>query len=292
MVRRSVLFSPGDEPTLMRKAPQTGADVLVFDLEDAVVPSATERAREHVRTALAEIDTDSEVCVRVNPPSEGARADLDAILSENSPDGIVVPKVDSPNDVRTIDDLVAERGRDLPLFALIETAQGVLNAEDIAVTTGTDALVFGAEDLAADLGALGTGEQSAGTALSYPRQQVAIAAAAGDVDAIDTVYTDFEDGAGLHEAAAAATAIGYDGKLAIHPSQVGPINETFTPASDRVEWANRVLDARDGARADGRGVFSVDGEMIDAPLIAQAERIVELAAATSVETAPDRSEDD
>jgi citrate lyase subunit beta/citryl-CoA lyase len=117
----------------------------------------------------------------------------------------------------------------------------------------------------------------------YAREHVVLAASAAGVDALDTVYTDFSDTAGLREETAFALGLGYDGKLAIHPSQVEPINEAFTPDPDEIEWASRVLDARDEAEREGRGVFSVDGEMIDAPLVAQAERIVERAAAAGLD---------
>ena len=152
--------------------------------------------------------------------------------------------------------------------------RGVLAAEAIAAADATDALAFGAEDLAADVGATRTDE---GTEVLYAREHVVLAASAAGVDAIDTVYTDFSDEAGLREDAAFARRLGYDGKLAIHPAQVGPITEAFTPDPEDVEWAESVLDARDEAEREGRAVFQVDGEMIDAPLIAQAERILDRA---------------
>jgi citrate lyase subunit beta/citryl-CoA lyase len=116
----------------------------------------------------------------------------------------------------------------------------------------------------------------------HAREHVVLAASAAGVDAIDTVYTDFEDEAGLRGETAFARDLGYDGKLAIHPAQVAPINEAFTPDPERVEWARRVLDARAAATAQGKAVFAVDGEMIDAPLVAQAERIRERARAAGV----------
>lgn len=276
MARRSVLFTPGDRPEMLRAAPDTGADSVVFDLEDAVVPDAKATAREHVREAVAGTDADCEVCVRVSPPGEGAAADLDVVLDGARPDAVVCPKVAGATDVTDLAALVAQRGADLPVLALVETAAGVLDAEAVAAADPTDALVFGAEDLAADLGATRTDE---GTELLYAREHVVLAASAADVDAVDTLYTDFEDEAGLRAETAFALELGYDGKLAIHPAQVDPINETFTPDSERVAWARRVLDARERAAEAGRGVFAVDGEMIDAPLVAQAEQILDRARA-------------
>jgi citrate lyase subunit beta/citryl-CoA lyase len=286
MARRSVLFSPGDQPKLMRKAPTTGADVVVFDLEDAVAPNRKATARESVREVLADLAADAEggtdagpeVCVRVSPAGKGAAADLDAVLdvADRGPNALMVPKAESADDVALLADLAAERDADLPIFALVETAAGVLHAEAIADADPTDALVFGAEDLAADIGATRTDE---GTEVLHAREHVVLAASAADIDAIDTVYTDFEDEEGLRAETAFARDLGYDGKLAIHPAQVDPINEAFTPDPERIEWARRVLDAYGEAEKDGRAVFAVDGEMIDAPLLAQAERIRERARA-------------
>ena len=281
MARRSVLFSPGDQPELLRKAPSSGADVVVFDLEDAVAPERKSDAREAVRSVLADpsFDPDCEVCVRVNPVGVAADADLDAVLdgdASDAADAVMLPKTADADDVRTLDGLVDEHDRSLPVLALVETAAGVLHAEEIAAADPTDALVFGAEDLAADLGATRTED---GTEVLYAREHAVLAASAADVDAVDTVYTDFEDTAGLREETAFAAELGYDGKMAIHPAQVDPINEAFTPDGDRVEWARKVLAAKEEADAADAGVFRVEGEMVDAPLVAQAERVVERARA-------------
>lgn len=281
MARRSVLFSPGDRPDMMRKAPESGADVVVFDLEDAVAPDQKAAARAAVNDVLAdpEFDPAAEVCVRVNPTGIAADDDLSGVLdgeAADALDAVMLPKAESAEDVETLGRLLGEHDARRPVFALVETASGVLNAADIAGAGPTDALVFGAEDLAADLGATRTTE---GTEVLYAREHVILAASAADVDAVDTVFTDFEDESGLRAETAFAIELGYDGKLAIHPAQVGPINESFTPDDERVEWARRVLDAREEAAESGRGVFRVDGEMIDAPLVAQAERIVERAEA-------------
>ena len=277
MARRSVLFSPGDQPDLLRKAPNAGADVVVFDLEDAVVPDAKARARETVTEVLHDIDPDCEVCVRVNPTGIAADDDLAAILS-GSPrlDSVMLPKVASAEDVETLARLLGEHDADLPVLALIESAAGVLHAESIATADATDAVLFGAEDLAADIGATRTDE---GMEVLYARERVVTAASAAGVDAIDTLWTDFEDTDGLRADTERGIGMGYDGKMAIHPRQVAVINDAFTPGEQRIAWAERVLEAREAAAAEGRGVFEVDGEMIDAPLVAQAERVIERAEA-------------
>ncbi|MCG1002442.1 MULTISPECIES: CoA ester lyase [Halobacterium] len=280
MARRSVLFSPGDQPELLRKAPQTGADTVVFDLEDAVAPARKTEARTAVQSVLAdpEFDPDCEVCVRVNPLGSGARDDVATVLAGENPrlDAVVLPKATAADEVTTLGRLLDERAFDVPVLALVESARGVLHAEEIADAGPTDALVFGAEDLAADVGATRTDD---GVEVLHAREQVVLAAGAAGVDAIDTVYTDIEDSDGLSEETAFAAQLGYDGKLAIHPSQVEVINDAFTPTDEDIEWAERILDATEEADAEGRGVYRVDGEMVDAPLVAQAERVLERARA-------------
>ncbi|EMA50901.1 citryl-CoA lyase [Halococcus salifodinae DSM 8989] len=275
-----MLFSPGDRPEMCRKAPETGADVVVFDLEDAVAPARKSEARAAVADVLASgFDPDCEVCVRVS--ATDPTADLDVLLDdtpdEHRLDALMLPKAETREDVRALAEEATERGRDLPVFALVETARGILHAEAIADAEPTTAVCFGAEDLAADIGASRTGE---GTEVLYAREHAVLASSAAGVDAIDTVFTDIENEEGLRTATEFAVDLGYDGKMAIHPAQVGPINDAYTPNPERVEWAEHVLDARAEADADGRGVFRVDGEMIDAPLITQAERVIERADAT------------
>ncbi|QZX98969.1 HpcH/HpaI aldolase/citrate lyase family protein [Halobaculum rubrum] len=275
MPRRSVMFSPGDRPELLRKAPATGADTIVFDLEDAVAPGRKAEARAAVRDVLSDPDFDpeAEVCVRVTG-TETYR-DLEVVADGGADfDAVMFPKAESADAVEHLGDQLREHDRPVPVIALIETARGVLGAEAIADARPTDAVAFGAEDLSADLGATRTDE---GTEVLYAREKAVAAAAAAGVDAIDTVYTDFGDEPGLAEETRFAATLGYDGKMAIHPSQVPVINEAFTPEGDEISWAKSVLAARDAAAADDRGVFEVDGEMVDAPLIAQAERVREYA---------------
>jgi len=279
------MFTPADRPAMMRKAPSAGADTVVFDLEDAVAPGRKAEARAAVGELLSdsEFDPESEVCVRVTPVGTAdddcagmlsAASDSEAVQA--SLDSVMLPKAGDEDDVESLRLTLREHDLDVPILALVETAQGVLNAPEIAAATGTDAVLFGAEDLSADLGATRTDE---GTEVLYAREHVVLGASAAGVDAVDTVYTDTADEAGLREETRFAAGLGYDGKMAIHPAQIDPINEAFTPDDADVEWARKVLAARDEAADDDRGVFAVDGEMIDAPLIARAERIVERAAA-------------
>ena len=275
MARRSVLFSPGDEPDLMRKAPETGADTVVFDLEDAVAPGQKRTARKAVNEVLIDpsFDPDCEVCVRINPDREAALKDIERVAAGDSRiDSVMIPKAESATDVDDLSDLLEARGYDLSVLAICESAQGILSAEAIAKADRVDAILLGAEDLSADIGATRTVE---GSEVSHARQHVVLAASAAGVDAIDTLVTDIEATDRLREETEFARKLGYDGKIAIHPAQINVINEAFTPDDDDVEWAQSVLTAAEEAKESEKGVFRVDGEMIDAPLIARAEEILE-----------------
>ena len=278
MARKSVLFSPGDRPELLRKAPNSGADSVVLDLEDSVAPQQKDTARATVHETLSDssYDPDVEVLVRLNA-GQAAETDLDALI-DSPPDGVIVPKVGTMHDVLRIVELLESRNLNCQVLALLESAEGVLNAPSIASVSATSALALGAEDLAAGLGATRTGD---GTEILYARERIVLAAAAAGIECIDTPHTDFEDDDDLREDAQQALSLGFDGKLAIHPKQVSIINEAFTPDETQIEWANRVVAAREEAARDNRGVFEVDGQMIDAPLLTRAERILERAGVDS-----------
>lgn len=253
----------------MRKAPESDADVVVFDLEDAVGPENKPAGREAVAEVVTDpaFDPDCAVCVRV---TDDARQDLGFLLDGSVRlDLLMLPKTETAADVTEIAALLSEFGVDIPVCALCETAQGILNAPEIAAAEPTAAIAFGAEDLAADIGANRTEE---GTEVLYARERVVLAASAAGVDAIDTVFTAIDDTDGLAAATETARDLGYGGKMAIHPAQVPVINDAFTPSNEQIEWARDVLDARE---AHDGGVFRVDDEMIDAPLIARAEDILE-----------------
>lgn len=257
---------------MLRKAAAGSADVVVFDLEDGVPPEATEDAREAIVEVLGEADPDAEVCVRVNPGKRGD-GDLEALAAgEHTPDALMVPKVDGPATIERADAAVRTTlGRSLPVFALIERARGVAAAVEIARADATDLLVYGGEDLAADVGAQPT---PGGRELEYARQRVVLAAAVGGIQAIDTVHPDIEDREGLRASAERARRLGYAGKLAIHPAQVEAIADAFTPDADAVARAKRIVAAPE---ADGGGAFRVGDEMVDAPVLAQARRTLERA---------------
>jgi citrate lyase subunit beta / citryl-CoA lyase len=259
---------------MLQKAPSTGADVVVFDLEDAVAPARKAEAREAVATVLAEIGPDSEAELIVRLTRETYETDLDRVADAPGLDGVMLPKVETSDRIEAV--RAHPDGTTLPVIALVESARGVLAAPEIAMASPVTAVCFGAEDLAADIGAERTAE---GTEVLYARERVVLAASAAGVDAIDTVFTDIEGLEALRAETAVARGLGYDGKMAIHPAQVPVINSAFVPDDERIAWAKRVLDARESEVSAGAGVFRVDGEMIDAPLVAQAERVLTLARA-------------
>lgn len=274
--RRSFLFTPGDSIRKLRKATRAGADAVILDLEDGVAANKKEQARQNVIAALTEMDFGrSERLVRLNQPgTEFYVADLKAI-AETEVDGIVLPKVESAGQLRQVEDdlsTVVRADHSIGLFALIETALGIVNVAEISrSSTRMVALLFGAEDLASDLGARRT---SSGWEIFHGRSAVVTAAAAYELEAIDTVYVSFRDLTGLEEDAAFARGLGFSGKLAIHPQQVDILNRAFSPSKTEIAQAERVLQAYKAHLESGAGVFVIDDRMVDLPHVRAAERLL------------------
>jgi citrate lyase subunit beta/citryl-CoA lyase len=283
MLTRSLLYSPGDQPEMLYKAVDSGADAVIFDLEDAVAPSARDAARRTVRETIEGLDDpDPVVCVRINSYDRAGPDDVESVVcdAEQLPDCVVLPKVDRPEQVtRLTADLASAGAESVDVVPLIETAAGLLAVDEIAATPGVVAVAYGDQDYTADVGATVTDEK---TESLYARQRVVAAAGAADVDALDTVHTDIEDTEGLREQTRRVQEFGFDGKLAIHPAQVPVINEAFTPTDEEVEWADRVLAGERQATEDGLGVFTVDGQMIDPPLVERARAILRRAEAAGL----------
>ncbi|WP_433632134.1 HpcH/HpaI aldolase/citrate lyase family protein [Halomicrococcus sp. NG-SE-24] len=283
MVRRSLLYCPGDEQAMMEKAVESGADAVIFDLEDAVAPVARDDARRSVRETInALTEPDPSISVRINPYDRDGPRDIDAVVSdgESLPDSVVLPKVDGYETVAELTDHLADIGAEsVDVIPLIETARGLVAAEEIAAAPGVVAIAYGDQDYTADVGATVTDEK---TESLYARQRIVAAAGAAGVDALDTVYTDIEDSDGLREQTETVIGFGFDGKLAIHPGQVDVINRAFTPDSDEVEWAEQVIEGQEQASEVGTGVFTVDGQMIDPPLVERARTILERASAAGI----------
>ena len=280
---RSMLFVPGDRPERFAKAAASGADAVILDLEDAVVPEKRPQARLEIAAYLASAERNVPLWVRINPvDTDDALGDLAAVIDAR-PDGVVLPKARDGADVhRASHWLEAHEARcgfaigSVGLIPLItESAGALLNAASFAVLPARVAgLTWGAEDLAADIGAFGNKSPDGEYELTYAlaRSMCLLAAAAAGVPAIDTVDTEFKDVAAIERRARASRRQGFAGKLAIHPGQLAPIHAAFSPSDDEVRWAERVLAAF--RAAPGTGAVAFEGGMLDKPHIRQAERVL------------------
>lgn len=275
--RRALLFMPGDDRHKIEKGAALGADAVIMDMEDGVALSRKPQARETVAAALREIDFGrSERLVRLNSiePDGLYIADLEA-TAPCQPDGYVLPKVESAQQVRDVRQRI---GADLRLLAIIETARGVVNLREIA-ESGLAALIFGAEDLAADIGAERTPD---GWEVFYARSAVVIHARAAGIQAIDTIYAHLENLTGLTAETEQGMYMGFDGKLAIHPRQVEVIQRVFTPSAEAINQALRLIDSHEAHQAAGEGVFVFEGRMVDRPMIRAAQGVLARARAAGI----------
>jgi malyl-CoA/(S)-citramalyl-CoA lyase len=307
-LNRSQLAVPGSSPRFIEKAAGSAADVVFLDLEDAVAPPDKTAARKTVIEATRDVDWgDKTLSIRINAldtpfmyrdlieVAEGAGERLDLIL---------VPKINCAADVHLLDVLLSQieaatgRRKRFGLELQIETAEGLVNADAIArASDRVESLHFGPGDFAASIGArttsiggavpdysvLGEADVNGARALfmgdpwHYVLARIVVACRAAGVRPIDGPYADFKDPLGLEWAARRAAALGFDGKWAIHPSQIDALNEAFSPRPDEVERARRILASLAEAESAGRGAVVLDGKMIDAASIRQAEMMVEKA---------------
>ncbi len=287
-VRRALLFMPGDDRHKIEKGAALGVDSIIMDMEDGVALSAKAAARETIGAALRQIDFGkSERLVRVNPVGSVFHQDDLASTIDGHPDGYLLPKVESRAAIRYLDDWLtaAERERgwsemSITLLAIVETALGVVNLREIAASSPRLAgLIFGAEDLAGDMGAVRTPDGWEGF---YARSAVVLHAKAFGLQAIDTPYVHLGDEDGLIAETEQALYMGYTGKLAIHPKQVAPIQRTFTPGEDEIRRAQELIAAHAAHQAAGTGVFQLEGKMIDMPMIRAAEAVIARARAAGL----------
>jgi len=296
-LQRSELAVPGSQPALFRKALDGDADGVFLDLEDAVAPADKEQARQHVVAGLLEHDWKGRgktVSVRVNGiDTHYMYRDVVDVVEQagHRLDAVLVPKVGVPADVYLVDALLTqiEAARSIPhrigIEVLIETALGLANVEAIAqASRRLDAMHFGVADLAASLRARTM--SIGGPNPDYPGDQwhaalarMVTACRAYGLRPIDGPFGDFKDPEGYLAAARRAAALGYEGKWAIHPSQVALANDVFTPPAAEVERARRILSALDEAARLGRGAAQLDGRMIDAASARMAHNVVDIAAA-------------
>jgi citrate lyase beta subunit len=272
---RSLLFVPGSRPDRYPKAFGSRADVVCVDLEDAVTPGQKDEARARVADLVgSSLWTSDRASVRVNRPGTGpGDRDLDALLAAAAAATgapgltIVLPKVGSPDQLADVRGRCRAAGVDGRLVAMIETAEGLEAASDLARAPGVIAVFLGAVDLAAELGCAIEWD-----ALLYARSRVVHAAALGRVQAIDVPFLNLEDRAGLESETRAVARLGFKCKAAIHPVQVEPIHAAFAPSGAEVERAQGILDAYERA---GGGVVAFDGMMVDRPVVEAARRTLE-----------------
>ncbi len=275
-LRRSALFVPGDNPRAMARARSLPADVLIYDLEDAVAPESKEVARLAVAQQLADCGSSSqpraEQVVRINgDDTPWWREDL-ALAS--TADGLLLPKVESTTVLRrAAAELSGSDAADTALWAMLETPCGILAAEEIAAG-GAAVLVFGSSDLGRALH-VPTAPGRAGLQLAL--QLCVLAARAHGIDVLDGVHLGLRDEAGLRDACAQGRALGFDGKTLIHPAQLSAANELFSPTPAECDAAQHVLDSWHEARRAGRSVTVYDGQLIEALHAAEAERLLALA---------------
>ncbi len=280
---RSMLFLPGNNPNMLINGNCLGADAVIFDLEDAVAPAEKTAARVLVRNTMRYLDFGT--CgriVRINSVDTPYwQKDLDLIMP-CKPDLILLPKTSSAWEAQEADRYMTQLEEKLGfepntvgLMPLIETALGVENAFAIATATKrVKALFLGAEDLTADLRCKRTKE---GREIEYARTRLVVAARAANIDVFDTPFTDVNDDEGIVVDAELAKALGFSGKASISPRHVEVINNVFSPTMAEIDYAYEVLEAIRIAKEQGKGAIALRGKMIDAPIVARAERTISMA---------------
>ncbi len=287
VILRTLLFVPGNQERRIEKARSVPADALILDLEDSVPPSEKDSARKMVSASLEGLAlSGQEVFVRINSlPTPYAMPDIKAVVTRGLR-GVCLPKSESDDDIHKADVLLVDAEKEaglkvgsIGLLPLIETPKGIINAYEIATASPRIlGVTFGAEDYALEMGVNRTKE---GTEIYYPRMVISLASHAANVLAIDCVYTDVRDTEGLIKEMRLVRQMGFQGKLVIHPDQVGPVNEFFMPSQEESAHARKVVEAYEVAVSQGQASTSLDGKMIDAPVAERARRVLALAESTA-----------
>ncbi len=283
--RRALLYMPGDDRRKIEKATTLGVDSICMDMEDGVALNKKEEARAVIAQAMRELNFGAaERCIRINSIGSGfEQQDLAAALSAD-PEAIVVPKIESAEQVKWVSEhietheLASKKALgSIRLLVGVETAKGILNLKEIAAADKRlEAIIFGGEDYAASIGAVRT---KAALELLYARQAVVNACAAYDLQALDIVFIDFKDPAGLQAEAEQGAGFGFSGKQVIHPNQVQITQEAFTPSDSAIEYAKRIVASFEASQKEGKGAYALDGKMIDMPLLKNAQKVLERARA-------------
>lgn len=282
-LRRTMMFIPGNNPSMVAEGHIYGSDSIMFDLEDSVSLKEKDAARSLVYNALLNVDYGkTERVVRVNGlNTKFGLYDFEAMVKAGV-DIIRLPKTDTPEDVIEADELIAKIEKEnnikkgtIHLMAAIESPLGVLNAYRIATASSRlVGIALGAEDFVTNMK---TKRYPDGKELFFARSSILTAARAAGIFAIDTVYSDVKNMDGLIEETKLIKQLGFDGKSVIHPKQIDAIHEVYAPDFDEVRHALRVLDGIKAAEASGSGVISVDGKMVDAPIVERAKRVIAMA---------------
>lgn len=277
---RTLLFVPAQRESMVAKAHQVPADVICLDLEDAVPPAEKQKARDSIRASIESLKAAGKsVHVRVNHLDTGlTREDLASAVGSGL-DGLLFPKARGAAQIRELDVLIREqelhkgvRPGTIVLIPMIESARAVLRCEEIALaSTRIAALALGGEDYAADLGVART---PAANELEYARRVIIHCAAAYGLQALDAIYATLHDEPGLLADARYARSIGMKGKYVIHPEQVEPVNQVFSPTPQELETARKIVSAYDEAKGRGIGVIDVDGQMVDVPVANRARDLL------------------
>jgi citrate lyase beta subunit len=283
--RRALLYMPGDDRRKIEKSTTLGVDCICMDMEDGTAVSRKAEARTVIAQAMKELDFGgSERCIRINSIGSGFEKDDLPSALEARPDSIVVPKIETAEQVKWVSGQIEsyELSNQLNLGSIrlligVETAKGILNLREIAeADKRLEAVIFGAEDYAASVGATRTKEA---TEVLYARSAVVAACAANDLQAIDMVYIDFKDIEGLRLEAEGGAGLGFSGKQVIHPNQVPVVQEAFTPSDEAVAYAKRVVESFEASQKEGKGAYALDGKMIDMPLLKNAQKVLDRARA-------------
>ncbi|MCL2006674.1 MAG: aldolase/citrate lyase family protein [Treponema sp.] len=284
-LRRTMLYIPGNNPGMIRDADIYKSDCIIFDLEDSVSVNEKDSARFLVFEALTSLTyPGKELVVRINDPkTETGREDLNAIVRTGKA-VIRLPKTETAEDLIYCENIIEEIEKEaaLPLgstklMTAVESAAGVLNAKEIALASKRLlAISIGAEDYVTDLK---TNRSPEGTELFFGRSMILLAARNAGIDAIDTVFSDVNDEDGLRRETMLIKQLGFDGKSIINPRQIKIVHEVFTPTEKEIEHALAVLKAIKEAEQKGSGVISLNGKMIDRPVVLRAEHVLDRARA-------------
>ena len=278
-LRRAMMFVPGNNPGMLQNAGIYKADTVIFDVEDSVLISEKDAARQLVHNVIKTVKYPCEVAVRINHITTPYGKDDLAVILPAKPDLIRLPKAETAEEIKIIDEIISEAEEkngfahgSIKMMAAIETAKGLMKAYEIcSASPRMVALALGAEDFLADLK---TTRSAHGSELFGARSQIILAARAAGVQAIDTVFSNVNDDEAFIAETTRIKEMGFDGKSVINPRQIKMLYKIFAPTEKEIDLAERVLAAYAEAQAKNSGVIALNGKMIDVPVVTRAERVI------------------